>query len=260
MTAYNRGSVKSIFRFVLVGLVLVMVALSSAVITMSLAIHGTEVGVPNLVGQSPSDAERVLTGMGLNLVVERRYYSPDVPEGRIMTQVPVFGTRVRHGWQVRVAQSLGPQRVAIPDVLGQSARAADLNIRRRGLDVGSIAYLQLPGITPDQVLSQSPPPNAVGVSVPRISLLVTGTNPNPTFVMPSFLGQPLGSVNLALLDAGFHVGTVTVATPPTDGTGGNPSTLPQTPPQPSPASIIVSQVPGAGQRVPAGATINFEVR
>jgi beta-lactam-binding protein with PASTA domain len=250
--------VKSLFRIVLVGLILVMVALTSAVITMSLAIHGTEVAVPNLVGLPPSDAERALAGLGLNLAVERRYYSPDVPEGRIMTQIPTPGMRVRHGWQVRVAQSLGPQRVAIPDVLGESARAADLNIRRRGLDVGSIAYLQLPGVTADQVLAQSPPPNASGVSVPRINLLVTGVNSNPAFVMPSFIGQPLGSVNLALLDAGFHVGIVTIAVTPAEGTGSG--SFPQPPPQPSPASIVVSQAPGAGQRVAGGATVNFEVR
>lgn len=252
---------KSFFRFALVGLVLLMVAMASAVITMSLAIHGTEVTVPKLIGLSPSEADRAVAGLGLNVAVERQYYSPDVPEGRIMTQIPTPGTRVRHGWQVRVAQSLGPQRVAIPDVLGESGRAADLNIRRRGLDVGSVAYLQMTGVAGDQVLAQSPPPNASGVSVPRISLLVAGVVQPQAFIMPSFVGQPLGSVNLALLDAGFHVGNVTVAPAPADATAApaNPS-APMAPPQPSPASMIVSQTPAPGQRVTAGATVDFEVR
>ena len=175
-----------------------------------------------------------------------------------MSQIPASGTRVRHGWQVRVAQSLGPQRIAIPDVFGQSERAADLNIRRRGLDVGSVSYLQMPGADSDQVLAQSPPPNASGVLVPRISLLVAAPGQAQTFVMPSFVGQPLGSVNLALLDAGFHVGNVTVAPITTDSSlTGSPASPP---PQPSPASIIVSQNPAAGQKVSAGATISFEVR
>jgi eukaryotic-like serine/threonine-protein kinase len=179
---------------------------------------------------------------------------------QMMTQIPAAGTRVRHGWQVRVAQSLGPQRVTIPDVLNESARAADLNIRRRGLDVGSVAYLQLPGSTSDQVLAQSPPPDANGVSVPRITLLVSAVPQPQAFVMPSLLGQPLGSVNLALLDAGFHVGTVTIAPPDSAAVSlGAPSpTAP--PPQPTPASIIVSQNPAPGERVNAGASVNFEVR
>jgi beta-lactam-binding protein with PASTA domain len=230
--------------------------MASGLLAMRFAIHGSEVTVPKVVGLSPAEGERAVVGLGLTLAVEREYYSADVPEGKIMLQVPEAGMKVRRGWQLRVAESLGPQRVAIPDVLGESGRAADLNIRRRGLDVGSIASLELPGANADQVVAQSPPPNASGVSVPRINLLVSAGSPPAAFVMPSFLGQPLGSVNLALLDAGFHVGTVTVAAAGTSDTGAQPSS----PPQPSPASIIVSQIPAPGQRVGAGATVNFEVR
>lgn len=250
---------KLFLRFALVGLILMMVALTSAVITMSMAIHGAEATVPNLVGMSPAEGERTVANLGLSLLVERQYYSADVSEGRIMTQVPPAGTRVRRGWQVRVAQSLGPQRVAIPDVLGQSGRAADLNIRRRGLDVSSEAYLQLQGSTSDQVVAQSPPANTTGVSAPRISLLIGAPAQPQSFVMPSFIGQPLGTVNLALLDAGFHVGAVTVS-PGLPQVTNSPTAQQGPPPQPSPASIVVSQSPTPGQRINAGASINFEVR
>lgn len=251
---------KSFLRFMVTAVVLLVVAMVSALMAMRLAIHGGEVTVPKLVGLMPAEAEQAVTNLGLNFAVERQYYSPDVAEGRIMMQVPAAGTRVRHGWQVRVARSLGPQRVAIPDVLNQSGRAADLNIRRRGLDVGSVAYLQLPSIAADQVLAQSPPANASGVSVPRISLLVSAATQPQMFVMPSFLGQPLGTVNLTLLDAGFHVGNVTVVAVSPENSAGSSSSPGTAPPQPSPASIIVSQSPAAGERVSAGATVNFEVR
>jgi eukaryotic-like serine/threonine-protein kinase len=249
---------KAFLRLVLVALVLLLVAMASALLAMRFAIHGSEVAVPKVTGLLPTEADRTVAGLGLTLEVERQYYSVDVPEGKIISQIPAAGMKVRRGWQVRVAQSLGPQRVAIPDVLGESGRAADLNIRRRGLDIGSIAYLQMPGVTADQVLAQSPPPNASGISVPRLSLLVTTARQPQAFVMPSFVGQPLGTVNLAILDAGFHVGNVTVSAGPADGS----ITLINAPPplQPSPASIIVSQTPAAGSRVTAGATVNFEVR
>jgi eukaryotic-like serine/threonine-protein kinase len=251
---------RSFFRFALVALVLLLVAMFAALLAMRFAIHGGEVTIPKLVGLSPTEAEHAVAGMGLNVVIERQYYSPDIPEGKILSQIPASGTRVRRGWDVRVAQSLGPQRVAIPDVLGESERAANLNIRRRGLDVGSISYLQMQGTTSDQVLAQSPPTNASGVSAPRISLLITASPQAQSFVMPSFVGQPLGSVNLLLLDAGFHVGNVTVAPTSVDSSATIPTFPAPPPPQPSPASIIVSQNPAAGQRVSAGATVNFEVR
>ena len=174
-------------------------------------------GVP--VGLGPAEAERAIAGLGLQLSIERQYYSPQIPEGRIMSQLPMPGTKVRRGWQVRVAQSLGPTRVAIPDVTGQSEHAAELNIRRRGLDITSMAQVVAPGIPADQVLAQSPPANATQVAAPNISLLLTGAAQTQAFVMPSFIGQSLGSVSRTLQDEGFRLGNVSVAAPTAAPTG-----------------------------------------
>ena len=122
---------------------LLVVALVSALTAMRLAIHGHEVAVPDLVGNSPAAARMIAEQNGLDINVERQYYSPTVPEGKILSQLPPAGSQVRRGWQVRVAESLGPQRVEIPNVMGQSQRIANINIRRRGLDVGAIAQMRL---------------------------------------------------------------------------------------------------------------------
>ena len=243
---------KSFFRLLLLALVLLVVALVSALTAMRLAIHGHEVAVPDLVGKSPVAARMLAEQSGLEVNVERQYYSPTVPEGKILSQLPPAGSQVRRGWQVRVAESLGPQRVAIPNVIGQSERAANINIRRRGLDVGAIAQMQLPDAPDSQVLAQAPPPNASGVSAPKISLLVAAPSQPQALVMPSFVGQPLGTVTQIVQDAGLHIGTVTLAALPESST---PTT-----PAPSPASMIVTQNPAAGEKVIEGAAVNFEVR
>lgn len=307
---YNRIPMKSFFRVALLALLLVIVALVSALTAMRFAIHGQEVAVPALVGLTPADAERAAAALGLQVQIERQYYSAQIPEGRITSQLPMPGTKVRRGWDLRVAQSLGPQRVAIPDVAGESERAAELNIRRRGLDISSTAQMQMPGTPADQVLAQSPPANASQVAAPKINLLVTAAVDGQAYVMPSFIGQPLGTASRALEDSGFKLGNISVAQAPANGattspanssaSGANPggataatpalstpapaisaqssSSLPSTapgnaspspapgmlpsvpPPQPTPASIIVSQTPAAGQKVVAGAIVNFEVR
>jgi beta-lactam-binding protein with PASTA domain len=272
---------KSAFRFAMLALVLVIVAMVSALTAMRFAIHGQEVPVPTLVGMSPGDAERAVAAAGLQMSIERQYYSQQVAEGRIMSQLPLPGTKVRRGWQVRVAQSLGPTRVAIPDVTGESEHAAELNIRRRGLEIVSTATVETPGIPADQVVAQNPLANATDVAAPNISFLVTAATMPQMFVMPSFIGQPLGSASRTLQDAGFKLGNVVGVAPanPTAGDAANPanastpqaaSTVQQppvqpspvqtSPVQPSPASIIVSQAPAAGQKIASGATINFEVR
>lgn len=265
---------RSAVRFALLALVLVIVAMLSALTTMQFAIHGQEVAVPPLVGLTPAEAGRAVAGPGLEITIERQYYSPQIPEGKIMSQLPLPGTKVRRGWQVRVAQSLGPTRVAIPDVVGQSEHAAELNIRRRGLDVASMAETSAPEIPPDQVLAQSPPASAAQVLAPKISLLISAPADPQAFVMPSFLGQTLGSVNRTLQDEGFRLGTVSVAAPqavpgdeanPSPGAGAQAASAPLAaatapPAQPSPASIIVSQTPAPGQKILAGTTVSFEVR
>src|SRR5580704_12065339 len=113
---------RQFFRMLLLALVLMTVALVSALTAMRFAIHGREVTIPKLVGMTPLEGERLSAASGLQLVVERQFFSPDTPEGRIMTQIPPPGTRVRRGWLIRVAQSLGTQRVTIPDVTGGSER------------------------------------------------------------------------------------------------------------------------------------------
>ena len=251
---------RQFFRMLLLALVLITVALVSALTAMRLAIHGREVAIPKLVGMSPIEAERAGAASGLLLVVERQFYSADIPEGKIMTQMPPPGTKVRRGWSIRVAQSLGPQRVAIPDATGGSERVAELNIRRRGLTLGSVAQVNLPGVPLDQVISQSPPANASGVSAPKISLLVSAGPEPPTYVMPNLTGQPLGSAMLALQDAGIRVGKVSVLPPPPPF---EPQTAPVAPSavsEPSAASMIVTQTPAPGQKIVAGSAVNFEVR
>lgn len=180
-----------------------------------------------------------------------------------MSQLPLPGTKVRRGWQVRVAQSLGPTRVAIPDVTGQSEHAAELNIRRRGLEIASRAEVESEGIPADQVLAQNPPANAEQVLAPKISLLITTAPGAQEFVMPNFVGQSLGAASKAVQDAKFKLGNVTVAPPiAVDIVNGTPAPVASTAPpgDATPASVIVSQAPAAGQKVVAGAVVNFEVR
>lgn len=247
---------KIFFRFVLLGLILLVVAMVSALTAMRFAIHGREVAVPDLVGKTPQEARRVAELNGFEFEVERQYYSPKMPEGRVLSQLPLAGTKVRRGWQIRVAESLGPQRVVIPNVLGESERAAEINILRRGLNLGAVAGIGLPDIPANQVIAQSPSASASSISTPKISLLAAEPAPPQAFVMPSFIGQTVSNATAALKDAGFQAGNIKTALP----AAGSPPTPPSTAPVPSPTSVVVSQNPGAGSKVLAGSTVSLEIR
>jgi beta-lactam-binding protein with PASTA domain len=234
---------RKLMRVFLLGLVLLLVFCASMLLAMRFAIHGREVRVPQLGGLTPVEAERIANGDGLVLSVESRFYTPSVPKGRIASQSPVAGARVRRGWKVVVAESLGPQQAAIPNLIGQSEHAADLNIGRRGLEIGSVVRMHYPGATAGTVVAQSPPPNTRDAASPKISLMLAAEDNVQSYVMPNFVGKPLDEATTALEAAGFVLGDVKTVLGSSFGATG----------------IVVKQHPLPGQKIGAGAVIDFEV-
>ena len=122
------------FRLVLAGLALAMAGLVSAVMTMHFAIHGAEVKVPDLQGMTVSEAVHRTANMGLNLGIDTTT-TVSRAGGPGAGAISSTGCIVRREWRMRVTESLGPQRVAIPKVVGQQERVASIEVRRLGLEL-----------------------------------------------------------------------------------------------------------------------------
>lgn len=245
-------------RYLLMALVLVTVFMVSALMAMRLAIHGREVAVPQLVGMTPADGGRLAQSSGLLLEVENRFYSPLVPEGRILSQVPAPGAVVRRGWKVRVAQSLGPQRVQIPNLSGQSQRAAEINLAQRGLEPGKRSFIHISGLPAEQIIGQSPAAGAEGVVSPQVNMLLTAPAEEApaAFVMPDFVGKLFGQATSALAEGGFKLGSVAVNLRPGSPLGGDPGNKLR----PIATDMIVHQSPLAGEKIIPSQSIDFVVQ
>jgi beta-lactam-binding protein with PASTA domain len=252
-------SLRRIVTIVLGGVAVLLVALLFAFLSLRVAIHGREVAVPNLAGLSDADAGQAARDFGLNLSVENRFYSPAVAPNHVLSQSPVAGSRVRRGWQIRITESLGPQRVAVPDITGQTERPASVILKRLQLDADSVAHLPAPspaGI----VLAQSPPPNSKGLNGPRVALLVSDDEtpaPDQAYVMPSLAGMTLGAASLRLAGAGLHIASAQSpdepATDAASGTDAQPA--PVVAPIATGPATIIGQNPAAGHRVTRADTI-----
>ena len=243
------------------------VALLSAFLTMRLAIHGREVEVPALTGLTVSDAYALASRTGLNLTLENRFYSADVPAGRVLAQSPAPGSRVRRDWPMRVTESLGAQHVPIPDLTGQSERAATISIRRLSLEQGVVAHLPIAG-EPDVVLAQTPMATTAGVTGPRVSLLVSDPSlpaPSQAYAMPSLVGLSYATAAARASILGVRVAVVTPdAQAPADATGAAaPSKntgLSAAPLAPSsPSGIVVAQTPPPGRKVSRGDVVHVSL-
>ncbi|HZD32529.1 MAG TPA: PASTA domain-containing protein [Candidatus Angelobacter sp.] len=240
------------FRWVVRGLVVIVVFMASMLTAMRFAIHGRQTAVPKVVGMTSHDAETALAAHGLVLDRSDRFFSAEIPEGHIVSQLPAPNEVVRRGWRVRVAESMGPQRVTIPDLTGDSERSAEINIKRRGLEMGAMAVADVPDAAPDQVVAQSPPANATNVSAPKVSVLVAATPDRKSYVMPDLHGRTEDEAIDAIVRAGLKVGSIT-SQPAPGAEADSPETMP------AGSRIIVRTAPGTGQRVWEGQAVNLEV-
>jgi beta-lactam-binding protein with PASTA domain len=258
---------KRIFTLILEALALVAVALISAFISMRVAIHGREAVVPTLTGLTVADATDLARRDGLRLTLENRFYSAGVAPGRILAQDPEPGSRVRREWPIRITESLGTQAVNIPDLTGESERAATVSIRRLSLDLGTVAHLAVPG-DPGVVLAQTPPANTGGVDGPRVSLLISDppeTALPPAYVMPSLLGLSWSAAAARAATAGLHLIPDTAL--PTAQPALVANSAPQAPTQAAgqsnpppafgrPGGVVVAQNPQPGRRVAQGDAVH----
>jgi beta-lactam-binding protein with PASTA domain len=245
---------KRYFRVALTVLAMLLVMLFSAAITLRIALHGHEVTIPDLAGMTVGEASNAALKTGVDLNIENKFYSTTVPAGRILSQAPAAGSSVRHGWQVRVTESLGPQQVTIPDVVGEPMREASINLRRMSLDLGTLAHIDAPG-DPDMTLAQTPPPNA-GVDQPRVNLLLSSTSGSASsaFVLPSFVGMSYAAANHQAMALGLRVALVgeaavpaAVPAPAVPGAAPVASVVPAVP-----SGVVAAQTPEFGFRASKG--------
>lgn len=247
------------FQFVLILLMLAGLAMLSAITTMHFAIHGAEITVPSFKGLTMAEATSKAADLGLSLSLDNHLYSVDVPAGHIVAQSPAPGTVVRREWRVRLSESLGPQRVAIPNLIGLDQRVASIQIRRAALEIGSTAEMPWAYAPEGAVIAQNPASGAAGVARPTVGMLLAAPPDvtSPAYIMPDLTGQMFSAAALAITQAGLKLAPVQQA-PATIPAPASPGSV--QPMQPiTPAGSIVSQSPQPGQMVDASTPIQLTV-
>lgn len=243
---------------------MIAVAMVSAFLAMRLAIHGREVKVPDLGHMTISEASRKASSMGLRLQLENRFYSPTTPSGQVLAQFPAPGTTVRRQWPVRVTESLGTQQVTVPDLRGQGERSVAINLKRLGLELGTVGSIAAAG-PQGVVVAQTPPPNAQGIDRPRVSVLLSQTADAETesFVMPSLVGLSVAGAFARTGAAGLRIVSAEDVTPVVEP-GAVPAPVPPAASAPVAAvalgpGIVAAQSPLAGHRVMKGEQVRLSV-
>jgi serine/threonine-protein kinase len=165
---------------------------------------GSGVKVPNVVGQQLAEAQGEVAGVGLVCTVERAY-SDTTDEGMVSRQQPASGGKVAKGSTVTVWVSEGSEKVAVPDVAGQTVAAADAALTAEGLNIKSAAGSS-PSVQKGQIYKMVP---AAGTEVPRGSVItVYFSSTSPTVSVPALTGLTEAQAANRLKGVGLYLGSV----------------------------------------------------
>ncbi len=241
-----RERIGSLTRIGLFLFIFTAVAFLSAVTTIRFAIRSRVVAMPNLVGKSVTDAQTTLDQLKLGLRVADRVYDK-TPAGGVVRQSPSPNILVKEGQFAHVIVSLGPLRIAVPAIEGESLRSARIRLLQGGLQLGEVSapYLagQTGGVTEwqmggledaqagDTVWVQAPLPG-VQATNPHVDVLAPQGPRAAAFVMPFLIGLNEADAQRALTSAGVHGIKITPV-----------------PAMQWPVGTVIDQAPAAGARL-----------
>ena len=193
--------------------------------------------LPAVEGLTTAAAESKLRKAGFKPSTQEQS-SAKVAQGHVISTDPSAGIVVQVGSPVTVSVSSGPAQVHVPDVTGQTQKAAEATLTTAGLAVGAITLQVSASQTPETVLSQSPSASATLPDGGKVNLVVAQA-PKEVAV-PGVAGKTEVAATAALENAGFTVKTVTEPTS-----------------EPARVGQVLKQSPSAGAHARKGATVTI---
>jgi serine/threonine-protein kinase len=194
-----------LLKYGLLAVALAITAGLSALTTMRVVLKAQEVSVPSLVGRRVPDAGSLAARNRLLLRVEGKRNDPRMAADLIIEQDPPAGSLLKTQRSVRVWVSLGPRRLSVPAVEGESLRSGRLTLEQAGVNVGRV--LEVTNAAEEgTILLQRPPAGETDhLAEEGASLLVSLGPGNRDFVMPDLIGRRADAVITWLREAGLNV-------------------------------------------------------
>jgi len=169
---------------------------------------GASLAVPDLSGQSITEADAALGQAGLLEAGERTQADGKVPAGRVIGTDPAAGAHVAAQAPVILIVSTGPAMVAMPDVAGVSFQAASKTLIAAGFALGAVSAQDGPDPqgTVESTSPQAGTQTAEGTAVDV--MIASGLQLVPT----GLVSLDVNTATAQLKAAGFQVSTRTQAT------------------------------------------------
>ncbi len=182
-------------------LALVLGLLATAVLAGSWYLTaGRWTEAPSVVGMTKVEALQSLREAGFEVTFAPSVFSETVAAQHIVDQDPAAGGRIAKGGTVRLLNSKGPDRRAVPDLTGLSPAAATAELAKVGLTVGDTTR-QFSSSPVGSVVSTVPPTGEKLKPGERVTLVLSkGVE---LLDVPDVQGKTQADAQKALAAAGF---------------------------------------------------------
>lgn len=196
------------------------------------------VALPKVVGLPLAEAKSRLAAVGLDPVVAGTAPSTVLGKGRVLSETPAPGTRMKPGSLVTLVVSSGPVTFAMPTVIGEDQQQAVSELQLLSLKV--TVSTRTANAAKGLVIAQTPRAGQSVTQGSTVRLVVSAGQPAPpqTATVPDLSGMDTATAAAALNGVGMTLGDVTWAYSTES------------------ANTVIDQNPPPASQVTAGGSVN----
>ena len=158
--------------------------------------HGKNKTVPNVVGKSFDEAEKILDNNGFDVKVQDSIYTDTTAKGTVLRQVPEGDATVKKSRTVYLTINRQvPPVVEMPNLKDFSFRNAELQLKNMGLRVGDTLYVHDFARNTVQEQRYKGSPIAPGTKIQQgsvIDLVLSDGVGEAEFTVPNLMGMTFG--------------------------------------------------------------------
>jgi eukaryotic-like serine/threonine-protein kinase len=164
---------------------------------------GSRVVVPSTVGADSQEIAAALSPLGLQYVIVEERYSEMIESGRVIESSPTGGEKIDQGGTVKIVISKGPERYAVPRLVGLTPAAAKNLIAKSPLKLAPIVEVFSETVPKGFVISSNP---TTGSKLKRGALVtITVSKGKEQVSYASYVGKNGEQALTELTEAGFNV-------------------------------------------------------
>jgi eukaryotic-like serine/threonine-protein kinase len=178
--------------------------LKGAVVELTVSLGKERYNVPKLVGRTEDKAQDAIAARHLTFGSSKGAWSETVGEGRVISQSPQAGKRVKPGTVVDLVISKGRKPIRFGDWTGKPVAEAKATLQDRGLKVDDSQTEYSDTVPKGSVISQDPTSGPLY----RGDTVTMVVSKGPELVeVPRVIAQGVAAARQTLRDLGFDVRT-----------------------------------------------------